>query len=155
MRQLLWITASLMGLLLIWTACSKSNSSNNSNSPTTLLTKAVWKYDTSGFDLNADGKIDYPDTLAQPCFKDNTYQFNKDSTVVVDEGPIKCNSSDPQTATYSWTMSSSTPPVLKSDANPVLANGVTVQVLNSTQLEVYKDTSILGISIRYILSMKH
>jgi len=154
MKQLLWMAASLMTFMLIWTACSKSNS-NNSSSNMTLMTQAVWKYDTSGFDLTGDGKIDYPDTIAQPCFKDNTYQFKKDSTVIVDEGATKCNSSDPQTATFAWSMTSSNPPILKSDANAILANGVTVTVLNSTQLQVYKDTTILGISVRYIIALKH
>ena len=156
MKKLICTAASLTTLMLIWTACSKSHSgSNNNNSNMTLMTQAVWKYDTSGFDLTGDGKIDYPDTVAQPCFKDNTFQFKTDSTVTVDEGATKCNSSDPQTTIYSWTISSSNPPILKSDADPVLVNGVTVQVLNSTQLQVYKDTTILGVSLRYILSLKH
>jgi hypothetical protein len=139
----------------VWAACSKNNSSSSSNSNMSLMTKAIWKYDTSGFDVTGDNKIDYPDTIVQPCFKDNTYQFRTDSTVVVDEGAIKCNSSDPQTATYRWSISNSTPPILTSDANPVLVNGVSVLILNSTQLEVAKDTSVLGISVRYILSLKH
>jgi hypothetical protein len=156
MQRLIWTAASLMTLMLIWTACSKKNSgNNNTNSNMTLMTQAVWKYDTSGFDLTGDGKIDFADTLLEPCFKDNTYQFKKDSTVVVDEGATKCNSADPQTATYSWSITSGTPAILRSDADSILANGVTVQTLNSTQLVVYKDTAILGISLRYILSMKH
>jgi hypothetical protein len=154
MNRLLWPVASLMTFMLVWSACSKHNSSSTPTNMT-LMTQAIWKYDTSGFDITGDNKIDYPDTVVQPCFKDNTYQFNKDSTVVVDEGAIKCNSSDPQTATFAWSISNSTPPILKSDANPVLANGVTVLVLNNSQLEVYKDTTILGISVRYILSLKH
>ena len=36
------------------------------------MTQAIWRYDTSGIDLNKDGKIDVADTL-QSCFKDNTY----------------------------------------------------------------------------------
>lgn len=121
----------------------------------TLLTQAVWKYDTSGLDLNGDGKIDYPDTVAQPCFKDNTYQFKTDSTVIVDEGATKCDTAAPQTATYSWTISNSNPPILKSNADSILTGGVTVLVLTGTQLKVYKDTTILGVSLRYILSLKH
>jgi len=155
MKQLLWTASSLMTLLLIWTACSKNNSSNSNNSNMTLMTQAVWKYDTSGFALAGGNKIEFPDTLIQPCVKDNTYQFRKDSTVVVDEGATKCNSTDPQTATYSWSISSGNPAILKSDANPLLVNGVTVLVLNSNQLEVYKDTAVLGVSLRYILSLKH
>jgi len=155
MKRFLWTAASLMTLLLIWTACSKSKSGSNNSSNMTLMTQAIWKYDTSGFDLTGDGKIDYPDTLIQPCYKDNTYQFKTDSTVIVDDGATKCNSTDPQTATYSWSISNTNPPILKSDADPILATGLTVSVLSSTQLQLYKDTSILGFSVRYVLSLKH
>lgn len=158
MNRLLWTSASLMTLMLIWSACSKSKSSNNNNNNNpnmTLMTQAVWKYDTSGLDLNGDGKIDFADTVAQPCFKDNTYQFKMDSTVIVDEGATKCDTAAPQTATYSWTISNSNPPILKSNADSILTGGVTVLVLTGTQLEVYKDTTILGVSLRYILSLKH
>jgi len=158
MNRFIWTAASLMTFTLIWTACSKHNSgsnNNNNNSNMTLMTQGVWKYDTSGFDLTGDNKIDYPDTLIQPCIKDNTYQFKMDSTVVVDQGATKCNNSDPQTATYSWSISNSTPPILRSNADSILTGGVTVSVLTSTQLQMYKDTSILGISVRYVLSLKH
>ena len=153
MKKFPWMAASLMTLTIAWSACSK-NKSDNSNSRVTLMTQAVWKYDTSGIDLNKDGNIDLADTL-QACFKDNTYQFNKDSTVLVNEGATKCNSSDPQTATYSWSITSGNPAILKSDADPVFVTGLTVLTLNSTKLTVYKDTTIQGISFWYILSLKH
>lgn len=36
-------------------------------------------------------------TDAEPCLKDNLLIFNTDSTVVLDEGAIKCDPADPQT----------------------------------------------------------
>ena len=153
MKKLLWIVPSLITLSILWAACSK-NSSNNSNSRVTLMTQAIWKYDTSGIDLNKDGNIDLADTL-QACFKDNTYQFKTDSTVIVDEGATKCNSTDPQTATYSWKISSGNPAILTSNADPIFVSGLTVQTLTSTRLTVYKDTTIQGISFWYVLSLKH
>jgi len=154
MIKLLLTAASLMTLTLIWTACSKSKSSNSNNSNMTLMTQAIWKYDTSGIDLNKDGVVDLTDNL-QACVKDNTYQFKTDSTVIVDEGATKCNSTDPQTATYSWSISSGNPAILKSDATPLLASGLTVLTLTSTKLTVYKDTTVQGVSIWYIFSLKH
>jgi hypothetical protein len=152
MKKFLWISASLTILVV---CCKKNNSSSNSNSQMTLMTQAVWKYDTSGIDLNKDGIVDFADTTLQPCFKDNTFQFNKDSTVIVNEGATKCNASDPQTATYSWSISNTNPPILKSNADPILATGLPVLTLTSTKLTVYKDTTVLGVSLWYILSLKH
>lgn len=154
-KKLLWMAATLMTLTFVWAACSKNNSNkNNSNSQITLMTQAVWKYDTSGIDLNKDGQIDLPDTLAS-CFKDNTYQFKTDSTVQVDEGATKCDGSAPQAATYTWTISKDNPPVIKTDADPILASGIKVKELTSSKLTVYKDTTIQGIGIWFILSLKH
>jgi hypothetical protein len=153
MKKLLWIVPSLITLTVAWAACSK-NSSSSSNSRVALMTQAVWKYDTSGIDLNKDGIIDIADTL-QACFKDDTYQFNKDSTGILNAGAIKCNSTDPQTSAFSWSISSGNPAILKSDVNPILAEGLTVLTLSSTKLTVYKDTTIQGIGFWYIFSLKH
>ncbi|MDO6433861.1 hypothetical protein Q4E93_24860 [Flavitalea sp. BT771] len=156
MQKLLWTASCLLLLTLAinWASCSKSNSDSNSAN-VTLLTKSVWKFDTAGIDMNNDGNIDQEDPSLEACFKDNTYLFNKDSTVVMDEGATKCNSADPQTATYSWSLTNSNPPVLKSDVNPILAQGLKVRTLTDTKLTVYKDTSFQGIKFWYVLSLKH
>ena len=120
----------------------------------TLLKKAVWKYDTSGIDFNKDGNIDFADDLTA-CFKDNTYLFNTDSTVVLDEGPTKCDAGDPQTASYPWTISSGNPAILKSSVNDILKEGLKVKTLTDTKLVVYKDTSMSGVSLWYVFSLKH
>jgi hypothetical protein len=156
MKKLLWIAPCLLVALSIWCSCSKNSSGSNSNSANvTLMTKSVWKYDTSGFDIDKDGNIDQEDNILEACFKDNTYIFNKDSTVVMDEGATKCDGSAPQTASYSWTITSDNPAVLKSDVDPLLAAGLKVRTLTDTRLTVYKDTSYLGISFWYVLSLKH
>ena len=144
----------ILALSIAWASCGKSNS-NNSNYNVTLLTKSIWKFDTAGIDLDKNGTIDQEDNSLEPCFKDNTYVFNKDSTVDMDEGATKCNAADPQTSSYGWTISNSNPPVLKSDVNPILAEGLKIKTLSDTKLVVYKDTSYLGISFWYVLSLKH
>ena len=155
MHKLLWIPCLMfLGLSIAWASCGKSNS-NTGNSNVTLLTKSTWKFDTAGVDLDKNGTIDQEDNSLEPCFKDNTYVFNKDSTVVMDEGATKCNAADPQTSSYTWSISNSNPAVLKSDVNPILAEGLKIKTLTDTKLVVYKDTSYLGISFWYVLSLKH
>ena len=110
MKKLLWIVPTLITLTVAWAACSK-NSSSSSNSRVALMTQAIWKYDTSGIDLNKDGTIDIADTLPA-CFKDNTYQFNKDSTGILNEGATICYPGDPQTRAFTWSISSGNPAIL-------------------------------------------
>lgn len=155
MQKLLWVPCLMILVLSIaWASCGKSNSNNN-NSNVTLLTKSTWKFDTAGIDLDKNGTIDQEDNSLEPCFKDNTYMFNKDSTVVMDEGATKCNAADPQTSTYSWTITNGNPSILKSDVNPILAEGLKIKTLSDTKLVVYKDTTVIGVSFWYVLSLKH
>ena len=157
MRKLPWFsTLSILIVVLALAACGKSTSNNNNtNTNVVLLTKATWKFDTAGVDLNRDGIIDQADETLESCFKDNTYIFKTDSTVFVDEGPTKCDGGDPQTATYPWTITGSNPAILKSSVNPILAEGLKVRTLTDTKLTVYKDTAVLGVSFWYIFSLKH
>jgi len=156
MQKRLWIPClTALALSIAWASCSKNNSNSNYNAQVTLLTKSTWKFDTAGVDLDKNGVIDQEDNSLEPCFKDNTYVFNKDSTVVMDEGATKCDVSDPQTSSYSWTLTNGNPAVLKSDVDPILAEGLKVFALTDTKLTVYKDTSFMGVSFWYVLSLKH
>jgi len=156
MQKRLWIPClTALALSIAWASCSKNNSNSNYNAQVTLLTKSTWKFDTAGVDLDKNGVIDQEDNSLEPCFKDNTYVFNKDSTVVMDEGATKCDAGDPQTSSYSWTITNGNPPVLKSDVNPILAEGLKVLTLTDTKLTVYKDTTVFGVSFWYVLSLKH
>src|ERR1700726_2193975 len=147
MKKNIRIAPFLLALIVltIWTACKKnSSSSNNTPSRITLVTQASWKFDSAGVDLDKNGTIDVIDTTLQPCLKDNTYLFNKDSTGVADNGPTKCNASDPQTTPFTWSFSGTDQSVIKSDANPLLASGLNIFSLTSTKMVLYKDTTIFG-----------
>ena len=140
---------------LLWTACSKSSSNNTNNSRTTLLTTGAWKYDTAGIDLDHNGTVDLADTTIRACYKDNTYQFKKDSTGIADNGALKCDVSDAQTVNFDWSYTNTEQTALKSSADPRLEQGVTIYSLTSDKFVLYKDTTILGVKIWYIFSLKH
>jgi hypothetical protein len=158
MKRNVWILPCSVAvcLLTLWTACKKNtSSSDNSSSRVTLITQASWKYDTAGADLNRDGIIDIGDTTILPCFKDNTYLFNKDSTGIADNGALKCSPTDPQTFPFTWSFTSAGDSVLKSDADPLLAGGINIYSITSTKLILYKDTTALGIKLWYLVYLKH
>ena len=153
------LTLPLAALLLVilWTSCSKSHSSGDSNGPgttVTLITKSTWRYDTSGIDLNKDGIVDLGDTLFQPCTKDNIYTFKSDSTGTMDEGLTKCIAASPQTVPFTWSLTNNQT-VLTSTVNPLLAGGINIFSLTSTNWILFKDSTVSGISVRYILNLKH
>jgi hypothetical protein len=149
------ITAACLVLAICW-GCSKSSSSSSSNN-VSLITAAAWKYDTSGIDVDQDGKIDnndIADNVLKPCEKDDIFTFNKDSTGLVDEGPTKCNAGDAQTDVLAWEFTNSNK-VLAITSNTVLNGNLNLLSLGSANMTLYKDTIYLGLSFRYLIALKH
>jgi Lipocalin-like domain len=50
--------------------------------------------------------IDVYGTQVLPCVTDNIITFTSDLQIIADEGPTKCNSSDPQTITGTYSLNS-------------------------------------------------
>ena len=118
------------------------------------MTKAVWKYDTSGINTTMGTTVQIADTTITPCEKEYTYQFNADSTGVMNEGALKCSPTDPQTTPFTWSFN--TPKTdLQASINPILAGGVNIISLTDSSLVLYKDSTLFGVSFRYIISLKH
>ena len=166
MKSLIRLTHYLPAVVLVVVvvaSCSKNgSSSNNSNhtdttvSATTYISAKPWTYDTSGLDTNNDGKIDIGgDTTVVPlCERDDLYTFNSDFTGVVNTGTLHCTVGEPQTESFTWSLSSNNT-ILKASFNPVLAEGVTIITLDSLHLSVYRDSTVLGVTYRYIVQLKH
>jgi hypothetical protein len=152
MKKNTWIT---LAFLTTWTACKKNTSSSDSSSRLTLIAQASWKFDTSGVSLYKDGTVNIGDTTVQLCFKDKTFQFNKDSTGIMNNGALKCNSTDPQTVAFTWSFSNKGDSVLQSNVDPILANGINIFSLTTAKLVLYKDTTVYGQNIWYVISFKH
>ncbi|MDZ4709174.1 MAG: hypothetical protein SH818_12315, partial [Saprospiraceae bacterium] len=78
--------------------------------------------------------------LAGSCLADNVYSFTIDSKYIADEGPTKCNPSDPQQT--SGTLSLST------DNKSFTANGTvyTFQTVSENKLVYSFSASVNGIS---------
>lgn len=91
-------------MVLLLSACEKED---KQTSRTDLLTNGQWRmtsYTLSPpYDLDGDGTAD-ADGLATfaDCDRDDLFIFKKDGTLVLDEGPTKCNPIDPQTENTTW-----------------------------------------------------
>jgi hypothetical protein len=75
---------------------------------TELLTAAPWRrtalISTPAYDWYGNGVAD-TDVLSimLPCEKDNLDSYSQNGVFLTNEGPTKCNPSDPQTWTLTWT----------------------------------------------------
>lgn len=88
-------------------SCNKSDN-DRVKTKTELITMGSWKRTafiaTPAYDWNADGTFDTNllNTMF-PCEKDNFETYQTNGMVVTNEGITKCNASDPQTWSVSWT----------------------------------------------------
>ncbi|HMH23303.1 MAG TPA: hypothetical protein VK563_16070 [Puia sp.] len=155
MRKQVLIVPFLFSLLFlaIFVGCGKKSSPapDPGASPITL---SSWKYDTSGVDFDKNGTIDFADTLLKACQKDNTYLFKNDSSGVSDESTTRCKVSDPQTVPFNWGLRNNGT-ILLLAGNTVLSGSLNISSVTSTKFNLYKDTTVSGIPIRYLIMLKH
>jgi hypothetical protein len=142
---------ALFSIGCILYACKKDkNNSDDSNAKVQLITSATWKYDTVSPAIFS--------SAVQPCDKDNTITFKKDSTGVLDAGATKCNSTDPQTAAFRWWFKDNGATLYSPDPlfGSTFSGSFKVAELSSTRLRIQKDTTVPGFGpITLELDLKH
>ncbi len=111
-----YIGLSFVALLLVFTGCKDDEGTtptpeNKDKSNFEMATEGTWRVESGTIDpaitIDIQGNVitvdEYWDLLAyqgggvvQDCDKDNVMHLNADSTVLLDEGPTKCDPNDPQ-----------------------------------------------------------
>src|SRR6266536_4662725 len=101
----------LMTSMIMAFSCKKnkddSDSASANKTKKELITAEPWKrialISTPAYDWNANGVSDTNVlNIMFPCEKDNFETYNLNGIVETNEGPSKCNSSDPKTWTATW-----------------------------------------------------
>lgn len=84
-----------------------NNGGNGGNASKDLITAHTWIITSSAATIDWPAPLGtqttemFPSTPA--CYQDNQYIFKSDLTVITEEGPTKCNSTDPQIiSTGTW-----------------------------------------------------
>ncbi|MBO9199123.1 MULTISPECIES: hypothetical protein [Niastella] len=155
---------ALLSIGIILYACNKDDDkkSDDTNAKMQLITTATWKYDTVGLDTDKDGKIDQPIPAivggVQACDKDNTITFKSDSTGVLSNGTIKCNSTDPATVAFRWWFKDNGATLYSPDPlfGSSFSGNFKVGELSNTRLRILKDTSFAPYgNFTLVLDLKH
>ncbi len=103
---------SVLSLTFLFSACQKDDDVTVN---TDLLTSSIWKmtaftvdpaFPTFDNEGNITGSTNDLFAMMDDCSKDDTYSFNTDKTLIIDEGASKCDNSDPQKVTGSWSFNS-------------------------------------------------
>ena len=148
MKRLKPVLAILLLSSFCFFACKKSSTDVKTN--TELLTQTSWKFDKATL-----GGVDVSSQLDQ-CETDNTITFSTGGTGVIDEGAMKCDSSDPQTDPFDWNFASNETVLHVSAALFSGGNGdLNIVTLDDTQLVVSVSMDILGTTQTVVITFKH
>ncbi|MDB5206896.1 MAG: hypothetical protein JWR72_1971 [Flavisolibacter sp.] len=152
---------SLLTCLLIgigfWSCSKDSDPAPVQPTKTDNISSSAWKYESGGVDQDKNGTIDIAGTtLFGPCSLDNTITFKKDNTGITDEGSIKCNGTDPQSAPFNWSFADAEANITISNNIFSLLNGkFKVVSLTSSAFTLSKDSTIGPLSVSLIVNLKH
>ncbi|MDJ0366204.1 lipocalin family protein [Hymenobacter sp. H14-R3] len=136
MKKLSFLLLTLVAL----GGCKKDDNNTPGMSPTELLTAKNWRVST--FSVTAAGQP-YPAVL-DPCDKDNYLKFNTDKTLIVDEGPTKCDPTNAQTEKGTWSMPSADKLTITAPNLPVSGGTFDIKELSATTLHLYISDSQSG-----------
>ena len=149
MKHLNLIVALVILVSPYYTGCSKSDS-KPSKTNTELITQGSWKFSNAkvgGNDVSA---------FLQACQKDNILVFAAAGTGSLDEGPTKCNSSDPQTNPFTWNFASGETML---HVSTVLFTGgssdFTIVSLTDSQLVLSQNITVSGSTQNAVVTFVH
>lgn len=121
-------------LILLFASCKKTKDSTDTLAEKTgFLTAGVWHF--TGYTRNDGiGSVVVTYSSLPACRQDDLRSFNNNGTGEVNEGPTKCNSSDPQSSAVQWNF----------------VNGQINRInINGTEYEIYKlDNTTFDFSVR-------
>ena len=137
-------------LLEILNSCKKSSTQTQKN--VALLTNQSWAILSIQERVNHGSWIDIY-TGFQICTTDNKLLFKIDNSYNWDEGPTKCNPSDPQTYAYgTWSLSSDGSKLFTN--NGTTTTDVDIALLDNSNLITVKNlisgTDTINIETKYV-----
>lgn len=115
---------------IAFAGCKKNDDDSTPKSKKELLTTGSWimtDYIQAGTSTWAD---------MESCEKDDYFTFKTDGKGTFDEGPTKCDPSDPQTETVTWSMST--------DETKLTIDGQEESIAELTETSMILKTTILG-----------
>jgi hypothetical protein len=105
MKKTILTSAVILFIIVMISSCKKTNDVEEDQMA--MLMNKEWKVVASSVDPAYLGITDW--YAASPsCWQDNTSRFNPENVFIADEGPTKCDASDPQTTFGRWSYNTST-----------------------------------------------
>ena len=153
---------SFLSAVLILGSCQKDDSNDPTpKTKTELITLKAWKYNDAKIDADNNGTGDQaiPAGVIEACQTDNNITFATSGSGTIDEGPTKCDASDPQSVPFTWSFKSNETIINFSSPLFVGFGGdFKIISLTETELVISQQVSVLPPplpSVSVIASFKH
>jgi hypothetical protein len=153
----------LFGAVLFFSGCQKSTSEDDNDQTTPKqeqLMASSWKYESAKIDAdnNGTGDTGIPAGALQPCQTDNILTFSSTTEGTIDEGGVKCATTDPQSNPFTYTLTNNETVINFSAAIFAGVGGdFKIITLSDTQLALSKSLTIppSPVPITVIAYFKH
>jgi hypothetical protein len=136
--------AGLFAFVLFTFACKKEKLT-----PTEMLTgNDCWKVTLlEGLEPNSELWVSVP---VEDCLADNCFSFNTDQSFKVDEGAVKCDAGEPQTAIGAWSISEDGKKLSLTDNSEVTIG----DVVELTKDKLVYETSLEDAKVRVTMTAR-
>ena len=136
MKRIILVTTVILFTITI--GCKKDDD-DIAASKKEILINGSWKINAAVSDEDGDGTYETNNYLDfDACSTDDYYIFHNDGKLEINEGPSKCDLSDPQTISLNWQLANNeTILIVDSEAH-------TIETLNNTTLKI--KYSIMGMN---------
>ena len=150
-KQFSFLIVVITSSLLLFNACKKSSSAPKSKTNTQLISNGSWRLISATISGGTSVR-----NFLEDCQKDNIYTFNADGSGSGDEGILKCNAVDPQTAPFTWNFQ--TNETILFISTPLFANGSSqsnIISISETTLVVDQIVTLLNIPTSVTFTFYH
>lgn len=126
-----------------FTSCKKDDEDPKPKTKAEMLTAKNWRISAASFTVGATTQDAFASLPA--CSKDDFTKFNADKTLLSDEGTTRCNSSDPQTVSGAWDLTSNDSKLLLQETpNSSSAELYDILELSDSTLKIKQTETING-----------
>lgn len=160
MKKIISYLVVVIGLFspMLFTSCTKEDPIK-AKTKTELLCASSWKM----YELTVNPGIDIAGiivtdffTQLEPCTKDDITLYKNNGSGLSDEGPTKCNATDPQSTTFTWTFNPSETQVTEDNTDTYDIVQLDEKTLKTSQIVDGADIGgIAGIKYKLSSSFKH
>ncbi|MBS1774755.1 MAG: lipocalin family protein [Bacteroidetes bacterium] len=143
----------LAALALFAVACSKKDTKSAKDN----LTNGNWYYRAyterthgTGFDSTVDQFAKW-----MPCVKDNYLNFNANGTFTMNEGPLKCDTSDPQIQTGTWMLINNDSKLVTAMPPSATPDTITILSLDGSTMRLFDSYTSGGVTTDNTITLGH